>query len=444
MRRAKLFVKVLLQESLKRIKMSRRVVITGLGVVAPNGIGQDEFQSALKEGRSGIRFDQQLADLQFSCQVSGTPPIVTGNLEHYFTDLELRNFKSTGIMYGVIAGLDAWNDAGLEITEGQDPDWDSGTVFGAGTSGIEKFRESIYKIDALQTRKLGSTAVSQTMNSGISAYLGGKLGLGNQVTTNSSACTTGTESILMAFDRIKSGKAKRMLAGSTSDSGAYIWAGFDAIKVCNFKSNERPEAASRPMSTSAAGFVPGSGAGALVLEDLESALSRNAKIYAEVLGGNLNSGGQRGGGSMTAPNSAAVQRCVQDAIAEAQIMAEEIDYISGHLTATSKDGTEIKNLAEALNRFGKDFPFINSLKALTGHCLSAAGSIESVATVLQLAGNFVAPNINCEDLHPEIVEVIDSACVPQSLLEKNIKIAAKVSFGFGDVNGCIIFKKFTE
>lgn len=424
--------------------MKRRVVITGLGVIAPNGVGLDDFRSALKEGRSGIKFDQQLADLHFSCQVSGTPPINKDNLNQYFTDLELRNFSSTGIMYGVIAGLDAWKDAGLQPLTDENPDWDSGTIFGAGTSGIEKFRESIYKIDALQTRRLGSTAVSQTMNSGISAYLGGKLGLGNQVTTNSSACTTGTESILMAFDRIKSGKAKRILAGSTSDSGPYIWAGFDAIKVCNFKSNDRPEKASRPMSASAAGFVPGSGAGALVIEDLESALARNAKIYCEILGGNLNSGGQRGGGSMTAPNSTAVQKCVKDAILDSGIEAKDIDYISGHLTATSKDSTEIQNLAESLNRFGNDFPYINSLKALTGHCLSAAGSIEAVATILQLSGNFIAPNINCEDLNPEITSVIDADRIPQKLLEKEINIAAKVSFGFGDVNGCVIFKKYSN
>ena len=424
--------------------MERRVVITGLGVASPIGIGLEDFRTALKEGRSGIRFDQNLADLQFSCQVSGTPPIVPEKLTQYFTDLELRNFSSTGIMYGVIAGLDAWKDAGLSPYQDENPDWESGTVFGTGTSGIEKFRESIYKIDALQTRKLGSTAVSQTMNSGISAYLGGKLGLGNQVTTNSSACTTGTESLLMAFERIKSGKAKRMLAGSTSDSGPYIWAGFDAIKVCNFKSNENPEAASRPMSASAAGFVPGSGAGAFVIEDLESALARKAKIYCEILGGNLNSGGQRGGGSMTAPNSGAVQKCVKDALSDAGILAEDIDYISGHLTATSKDSTEIQNLAEALNRFGKDFPYINSLKALTGHCLSASGSIEAVAAVLQLAENFVAPNINCEDLNPEITAVIDPECIPQQLITKEINIAAKVSFGFGDVNGCIIFKKYSQ
>ena len=443
MKNQKSFVKEQLLELLKLIKMERRVVITGLGVVAPNGVGLEDFKSALKEGRSGIQFDQQLADLKFSCQVSGTPPIDKNNVDEYFTDLELRNFNSTGIMYGVIAGLEAWKDAGLQISEGKNPDWDSGTIFGTGTSGIEKFRESIYKIDALQTRRLGSTAVSQTMNSGISAYLGGKLGLGNQVTTNSSACTTGTESILMAFDRIKSGKAKRILAGSTSDSGPYIWAGFDAIKVCNYKSNNDPEKASRPMSASAAGFVPGSGAGALVIEDLESSLARNAKIYCEILGGNLNSGGQRGGGSMTAPNSTAVQKCVKDAILDAGIEAKDIDYISGHLTATSKDATEIQNLAEALNRSAKNFPYINSLKALTGHCLSAAGSIETVATILQLTENFVAPNKNCEDLNPEITAIIDAKCIPQILLNKEINIAAKVSFGFGDVNGCVIIKKYS-
>ena len=423
--------------------MNRRVVITGLGIVAPNGVGLDAFTHSIKNGISGIKYDAELERLQFSCQISGKPEISTELSLNYLSELELRNFNSTGIMYGVIAGLDAWKDAGLEISADENPDWDSGTIFGAGTSGIEKFRESIYKIDALQTRRLGSTAVSQTMNSGISAYLGGKLGLGNQVTTNSSACTTGTESILMAFDRIKSGKAKRILAGSTSDSGPYIWAGFDAIKVCNFKSNENPEKASRPMSASAAGFVPGSGAGALVIEDLESALARNAKIYCEILGGNINSGGQRGGGSMTAPNSTAVEKCVKDALKDSGIEAKDIDYISGHLTATSKDATEIQNLATALNRSGKHFPSINSMKALTGHCLSAAASIECVATVLQLSENFIAPNINCEDLNEEISAMIDADCIPLNLLEKEINIAAKVSFGFGDVNGCVIFKKYS-
>ncbi|RTY69724.1 beta-ketoacyl-[acyl-carrier-protein] synthase family protein [Flavobacterium sp. LB2P53] len=422
--------------------MNKRVVITGLGVVAPNGVGLDAFTHAIKNGISGIRHDAELERLQFSCQIAGKPEISTELTWHYFTDLELRNFNSTGILYGVIAGIDAWKDAGLSLEINEEPDWDSGTIFGTGTSGIDKFRESIYKIDDLQTRRLGSTAVAQTMNSGVSAYLGGKLGLGNQVSTNSSACTTGTESILMAYERIKSGQAKRILAGSTSDSGPYIWGGFDAMKVCTFKHNETPKQGSRPMSTAASGFVPGSGAGALVLEDLESAIARGARIYAEVLGGNINSGGQRGLGTMTAPNPVAVQRCIQNALTNAGILASEIDAINGHLTATSKDSLEIQNWSEALNRKGIDFPYINSLKSMVGHCLSGAGSIESVASVLQLHHGFIFPNINCADLNPEITALIDESRVPRQRLDIEINTLAKASFGFGDVNGCVIFKKF--
>ena len=133
-------------------------------------------------------------------------------------------------------------------------------------------------IDLGMVRKLGSGTVVQTMASGITAYLSGKIGLGNQVTTNSSACATGTESLLMAYERIKAGQATCMIAGSTSDSGPYIWGGFDAMKVCTYKHNEEPEKGSRPMSETASGFVPSSGAGALVVESLSHALQRGAKI----------------------------------------------------------------------------------------------------------------------------------------------------------------------
>ncbi|MFN3756782.1 MAG: beta-ketoacyl-[acyl-carrier-protein] synthase family protein, partial [Flavobacterium sp.] len=349
---------------------NKRVVITGLGIVAPNGVGVDNFLFSLKNGVSGIQHNQELERLQFSCQISGTPEISEELKRTYFTDLELRNFNANGILYGVIAGMEAWKDAGLTIEIHENPDWDSGTIFGSGTSGIDKFRESIYKIDDLQTRRLGSTVVAQTMNSGVSAYLGGKLGLGNQVTSNSSACITGTESILMGYERIRSGQAKRMLVGSTSDSGPYIWAGFDAMKVCTFKHNDTPEKGSRPMSATASGFVPGSGAGAMVLEDLETALARKATIYAEVLGGQSNSGGQRGLGTMTAPNPIAVQRCIVEAIDNAGIAATDIDYINGHLTATSKDSLEVFNWSKALGMNVSNFPYINSLKSMVGHCLS--------------------------------------------------------------------------
>ena len=422
--------------------MKIRVVITGLGVVAPNGVGLDVFTHSIQNGISGIRHDSELERLRFSCQIAGKPVVDAAVALNYFSELELRNFNSSGILYGVIAAIDAWTDAGLLLEINETPDWDSGVIFGTGTSGIDKFRECIYKIDDFQTRKLGSTAVAQTMNSGVSAYIGGKLGLGNQVTTNSSACTTGTESILMAYDRIQSGQAKRMIAGSTSDSGPYIWGGFDAMKVCTFKHNEVPEKGSRPMSATASGFVPGSGAGALILESLDIALARGAKIYAEVIGGNINSGGQRGEGTMTAPNSIAVQRCIKDALLNAKIDSNQIDAINGHLTATSKDSLEIKNWTESLQRKGASFPYINSLKSMVGHCLSAAGSIESVASVLQIHHQFIFPNLNCDDIHPEIQELIDTSRIPQQCIPADLDTIIKASFGFGDVNACVVFKKY--
>ncbi|MBL4605459.1 MAG: beta-ketoacyl-[acyl-carrier-protein] synthase family protein [Flavobacteriaceae bacterium] len=422
--------------------MKHRVVITGMGVVAPNAVGLDNFLEAIQQGKPGVTFHKNLEDLKFSCCIGGIPEVSEELKSQYLTPLQLRGFNSSGILYGCMAGMDAWKDAGFLINENSPIDYNSGMVFGTGTSGIEKFRESVYKLDEGKVKRLGSTAVIQTMASGISAYLGGILGMGNQVTTNSSACTTGTEALIMGFERVQSGKAKRMLVGSCSDDGAYIWGGFDAMRVMTYKHNASPEKGSRPMSETASGFVPGSGAGALVLESLESALERKATIYAEVLGGNINSGGQRNGGTMTAPNSEAVQKCITDAMKEANISAAEIDAINGHLTATIKDPVEIENWTKALDRKGDKFPYINSLKSMVGHCLAAAGAIENVATVLQLKHQFVFPNINCEDVHPEILKLISKEKIPTQAIQKELNIIAKASFGFGDVNGCIIFKRY--
>lgn len=424
--------------------MKKRVVITGLGVCAPNGVGIPAFTEAIKNGISGVRFDQQLADLNFGCQIAGEPQIPEGMLEQYLTPLQLRDVEATGIKYGMIAGVDAWRDAGLTVTDKETVDYNSGVIFGTSLLGADRFRKAIYLTDQGKVKRLGSTTVIQTMASGISAYLGGYLGCGNQVTTNSSACTTGTESILMGYERIVSGKAQRMLVGGCNDSGPYIWGGFDAMRVLTKKYNDAPEKGSRPMQEDASGFVPGSGAGAMVLESLDSALSRKATIYAEILGGHINSGGQRKSGSMTAPNSQAVQHCIRRALENAEVAGNDIDTINGHLTSTGMCPTEIKNWSESLGRRGKEFPYINSLKSLTGHCLAAAGSIESVASVLQLAQGFVFGNLNNQAIHPEIQSLVDSSKIPSHTVERAITIVAKASFGFGDVNGCIIYKKFTN
>lgn len=424
--------------------MKKRVVVTGLGVVAPNGVGIPDFLNSLKLGISGIRYFKELKEKGFSCCIGGIPEVSDEQKSTYLTPLQLKNFNSSGILYGCMAGMDAWKDAGLKIDSENEVDFDTGIMFGAGQSGVDKFREAIYKLDGGQVRRLGSNTVAQTMSSGISAYLGGILGCGNQVSTNSSACTTGTEAILMGFERIKAGKAKRMLVGSCSDHGTYIWGGFDAMRVMTYKHNESPENGSRPMSSTASGFVPGSGAGALLLEDLESAKARGALIYGEILGGHINSGGQRNGGTMTAPNSTAVQLCIEKAMQDAGIKAADIDAINGHLTATSKDALEIKNWKAALKISKTDFPFINSLKAMTGHCLAAAGSIESVASLLQIKHDFIFPSVNCTDLHPEIEEEIGAASIPHNIKKQKVKTVIKASFGFGDVNACIIFQKIKE
>jgi 3-oxoacyl-(acyl-carrier-protein) synthase len=246
----------------------------------------------------------------------------------------------------------------------------------------------------------------------------------------------------MGYEYIKHGYAKRMLVGSTEHVDTYVYGAFDSMRVLTRKLNDLPEQASRPMSLSAGGFIPGSGAGALVLEDLDFALQRNAKIYAEVLGGSSNSGGMRSGGSMTAANPNGVIRCIKQAVENSGLDPKQIDLISGHLTATHADQQEIQNWCEALQVSGSDFPLINSLKSMVGHCLTAAGSIESVAAILQIAHQFVHPNINLEDPNPEIISLVSKDCLPVKMIKKEVNIVAKANFGFGDINSCLILSKF--
>jgi 3-oxoacyl-(acyl-carrier-protein) synthase len=424
-------------------KMAKRVVITGMGVVSPNGVGITAFLKAIQNGVSGIRFVPLYEELHMSCHVAGQPEFIWDNLKDYLSEVSLHGLKGTNIAYGITAALDAWSDAGLD-RETMEPRWETGCVFGNSAPDSEATKNVIAKVDAREAKKLGSRVVEQTMNSGVTSYVSGRLGLGNKVVTNSSACATGTQAILMGYEYIKYGFADRMLVGSSEYIDTYIFGTFDAMRVLSRKFNDQPERASRPMSATAGGFVPGSGAAALILEDLDVALARGARIYAEVLGGSNNSGGQRGGGTMTAPNSAGVARCIDDALKNSNVNPDQIDLISGHLTATMADKLEIQNWSQVLGRSGKNFPHINSLKSMIGHCLSAAGSIESVACILQLIHGFVHPNINLEDPNPEILNIIDKDCLPMKMIEKEINVVAKANFGFGDVNSCLIFSKFNK
>jgi 3-oxoacyl-(acyl-carrier-protein) synthase len=418
-----------------------KVVVTGLGVLAPNGHGLEQFAEALRRGRSGIGFHEQLAELKFGCQVGGIPDGVEELQAAYLSEEELFAMNAN-MVYAAIASIDAWNDAGLEMRgDGDEPDWDTGGIIGTGIGGIDTIAETLApRTQAGRVRRLGSTMVEQIMSSGNSARIAGKLALGNQVSTNSSACNTGTEAVVQAYYRIRDGLAKRMLAGGSEGHSHYIWAGFDAMRVLNRNSNDDPEAASRPMSASAAGFIPGSGAGMLMLEEMESARERGARIYAEVAGVFLNCGGHRQGGSMTAPNPNSVERCLRGALEMSGLDPGEIAAINGHLTATFADPHEVGNWSRALRLDPADMPYIHSTKSLIGHALGAAGGIECVASVLELHHGFVHPSINCEDLHPDLEAY--AGRIPHECVDlPGLKAVAKASFGFGDVNGCVIFRK---
>lgn len=424
--------------------MKPRVVITGMGVLAPNAHGLSNFEQALRKGISGIEHSQLLQDLGFSCQVVGVPK----NIEHlktqYLSSQSLMAMNSS-MIFAAIAAIDCWVDAGFKLTDPSTNiiDWDTGAIIGTGVGGCDTIGGQVAKYtDQKKVKRLGSTMVEQSMSSAASANVGGLLGLGGQVTTNSCACSTGTEAIINAFWAIKEQRAKRMLAGATEGTSEYSWATFDAMRVLARGFNDTPKAASRPMSQTAAGFVPGAGAGILMVESLESAQERGAKIYAEIIGAYVNCGGQRNGGSISAPNSEGVTRCIQNAMHMAKISHKDLSVINGHLTATMADTLELNNWKNALNCSYQDFPLINSTKSLIGHTLGAAGAIECIAGILQLTRNFVHGSVNCEDLHFKLEPFSDS--IIHCTREIKLDILAKASFGFGDVNACVIFKKWNN
>ena len=421
----------------------RRVVITGIGVVAPNGVGVPAYEEALRAGRSGLKTQESMIEAKFGCTVAGSPEGVDALCEKTFGEDELLAMNMNH-RYASLAALEAWQDAGLvrPAHDSEEVDWDTGAIIGTGIGGMDTIAEKVVPLtDAKKIRRMGSTCVEQVMASGISARLSGQLALGNQVTTNSSACSTGTEALAMGMERIRAGLADRMLCGGAEAASHYIWSGFDAMRVLNRGSNDEPEKASRPLSESAGGFIPGSGAGVVLLESLESALARGARIRAELAGGGVNCGGHRMGGSMTAPNPTSVQRCISEALADAGIDPSDVDAINGHLTATGADPKEVGSWARALGRGPGELPPITSTKSMIGHGLGAAGGLESVASILMVEKGFVHPSINCEDVHPEIEP--HAASIPHELLEKpDLDVLVKAGFGFGDVNACLVFKRY--
>jgi 3-oxoacyl-(acyl-carrier-protein) synthase len=413
-------------------------------VVAGNGVGVPEFLSSLRLGASGVRFDPRLQELNFSCQLLGTPNVSEEATLAVLTAEQLKSTNSA-MRFAAIAAAECWRDAGFPWSRGESEpvDWATGVCFGTGVSGMDTIAEKVVPLTlAGRVRRLGSSAAEQTMCSNVSALVGGMFGAGGHVSTNSSACATGTEAVINGFRMISHGYADRVLAGAAEGHSLFTAACFDSLRVTARGWNHAPDRASRPLSAGAAGFVPAFGAGALLLENYDRAVSRGARIYAEIRAGTFTCGGQRGGGTMTSSNPEGVRRCVSTAVRESRLYAENIDYVNGHLTATGNDIREIHNLRCALQLDGDRFPWINATKSLIGHALGASGAIECVATLLQMEHGFLHPSVNCEDLHPDISGIANR--IPQKCVAQAIRTALKTSFGFGDVNACIVFSKLHE
>jgi 3-oxoacyl-(acyl-carrier-protein) synthase len=424
----------------------KRVVITGFGVVSPIGTGLSEFRTNLFDRQSGIQYINELQELGFACCIGGRSDIKNSKHKKLIDIYHLEKSSKT-IQFAILAAAEAWTSAGLDIPDNQSgkPDYNTGAIIGSGMGALDQIGDQVVpNCNAQKRRKLRSTIIEQCMPNGASAHVAMILGLGNKVSSVSSACATSTEAIITAAEHISAGKADRMLAGGTEAYSPYSWIGFDIMRVLNRKSNTNPTAGSAPMSEYASGFVPAEGAGILLLESLDSALERNVPILAEISGTHINSGGLRNGGTMTAPSSEAVIKCVRESINDAGIKAADIDYINGHLSSTMADVLEIQNLTKALNRYGKDFPYINSLKAQTGHCIGAGGAIESIAGILQLQAQKVAASVNSKPLHPEIAKLINDKSVPNKAINHPIKHLLKTSFGFGDVNACMVISKYSK
>jgi 3-oxoacyl-(acyl-carrier-protein) synthase len=237
------------------------------------------------------------------------------------------------------------------------------------------------------------------------------------------------------------GFAESMYAGGAEGTHYGIWAGFDAMRdvLCS-KFNDMPEKGSQPMGAGACGFVPSGGSGIVRLETLERAQKRGANILCELVTAYCNSGGQRDGGTMTFPNADGVYRCIRRVIEDSGVDPSKISLINGHLTSTGADPREVASWIKALGLPLDKFPLIQSTKSMIGHSLGAAGALESVAVIDQLVNNYVHPSINCEEVHPLIKQIEKS--IPHQRVDRQLDYVIKASFGFGDVNGCLLFKRW--
>jgi 3-oxoacyl-[acyl-carrier-protein] synthase II len=405
----------------------RRVVVTGLGCISPVGNTITQAWSSLVAGKTGIatvtKFDHSGLSVHFAGEVKDF------NVEAYLPAKEARHMD-TFIHYGIAAGLQAIEDSGLEITESNAER--IGAFVGSGIGGLPLIEETHTEYTNRGARRISPFFVPGSIINMISGHLSILRNLKGPNVAAVTACTTGLHSIGLAMRLIQYGDADAMLAGGAESTISPLGiGGFAAARALSTR-NDDPATASRPWDKDRDGFVLGEGAGVLMLEEYEHARARGARIYCELAGFGMSGDAFH----MTAPNMDGPRRCMVNALRDAQISADQVDYVNAHGTSTPLgDKNETDAIKAALGDRAKKI-VVNSTKSMTGHLLGGAGGLESVFTVLALHHKKSPPTINIFNQDPEC----DLDYCANSARDVAINVAVKNNFGFGGTNGTLVFR----
>tara|TARA_X000000368_G_scaffold18560_1_gene14691 strand:- start:27 stop:1235 length:1209 start_codon:yes stop_codon:yes gene_type:complete len=399
-----------------------RVVVTGIGIVSPLGNNKDEVTKSLYDTKSGISFDESYQKMGFRSQVSGQIKI---NLEDIIDRKYLR-FMGDGASYNYLAMQEAIKDAKLSEEDISNPE--TGLIMGSGGPSTKSLLRAFDITREKGPKKIGPTSVPKVMCSTNSATLSTYFKIKGVNYSISSACSTSAHCIGNAYELIQLGKQKRIFAGGGEELDWTLSALFDAMTALSSKYNDSPTSASRAFDKNRDGFVISGGGGALVLEELDLALSRKAKIYAEIVGYGATSDGY----DMVQPSGEGAQRCMEMAVKDIGM----IDYINAHGTSTPVG--DVAELEAIKKVFSSNIPHINSTKSLSGHSLGAAGVHESIYTLLMMNNNFICKSANIEDLDEKAINMN----IVKERIDKNFETAMSNSFGFGGTNASLVFKKY--